>query len=72
MTQYTLAPAAPHEAVAVVGRLLDYFRENALPGERLGEMMERVGVEEVFAAAGLRPLTVAAPPHACRPSPHTP
>ncbi|HOI59219.1 4Fe-4S binding protein [Methanoculleus sp.] len=60
------------EVTGVVGRLLDCYRENALPGERLGEMMNRVGTEEVFAAAGLRPLTVAAPPHACRPSPRTP
>lgn len=46
---------AEDEAVAVVGRLLDCFRENALPGERFGEMMERVGREKVFAAAGMRP-----------------
>ncbi|MDN7013650.1 nitrite reductase [Methanoculleus sp. FWC-SCC3] len=43
------------EAVAIVGRLLGCFRENALPGERFGEMMERVGRETVFAAAGMRP-----------------
>ncbi len=42
-------------ALEIVGRLLDYFRENAQPGERLGELMDRVGVEEVFAAAGMRP-----------------
>ncbi|MDD3857300.1 MAG: 4Fe-4S binding protein [Methanoculleus sp.] len=60
------------EVLPVVERLLDHFRENALPGERFGDMMERVGVEKVFAAVGMRPLTVAAPPHACRPSPRTP
>ncbi|WP_292522004.1 4Fe-4S binding protein [Methanoculleus sp.] len=43
------------EALEVVGRLLDCFRENGLPGERFGEMMERVGRDAVFAAAGLRP-----------------
>ena len=43
------------EALEIVERLLDYFRENAQPGERLGELMGRVGEDEVFAAAGLRP-----------------
>ena len=43
------------EVPGIVGRLLDYFRENAQPGERLGELMGRVGEDEVFAAAGLRP-----------------
>jgi len=47
--------AGEEEGAAVVGRLLDYFRENARPGERLGDLMERAGVEEVFAAAGMRP-----------------
>lgn len=42
-------------ALAIVGMLLDYFRENARPGERLGELMERVGEDEVFAAVGMRP-----------------
>ncbi|KDE55834.1 4Fe-4S binding protein [Methanoculleus sp. MH98A] len=46
---------AEEEAVAIVGRLIDWFRENALPGERFGEMMMRVGRETVFAAAGMRP-----------------
>ncbi|MDN5340311.1 MAG: hypothetical protein PWQ30_1420 [Euryarchaeota archaeon] len=46
---------AKDEAVAVIGRLLEYFRENGLPGERFGEMMERVGEETVFAAVGMRP-----------------
>ncbi|ABN58344.1 MULTISPECIES: 4Fe-4S binding protein [Methanoculleus] len=46
---------AEEEAVAIVGRLIDCFRENALPGERLGEMMERVGTGIIFAAAGMRP-----------------
>ena len=45
---------AEGEALRVIERLLDCFRENALPGERLGDMMERVGVEKVFAAAGLQ------------------
>ena len=43
------------EVPGIVGRLLDYFRENAQPGERLGELMGRVGEDKVFAAAGLRP-----------------
>lgn len=43
------------EALEIVGRLLDYFKNKAQPGERLGELMGRVGVDEVFAAAGLRP-----------------
>lgn len=43
------------EVPVIVGRLLDCFRETALPGERLGETMERVGQDAVFAAAGLRP-----------------
>ncbi|WP_243669382.1 4Fe-4S binding protein [Methanoculleus chikugoensis] len=47
---------AEEEILDTITKLLDYFRENALPGERLGEMMERVGgIEEVFAAAGMRP-----------------
>ncbi len=48
-------PVAGEEAVAIVGRLLDYFAENALPDERFGEMMERAGRERVFRAAGIRP-----------------
>ena len=43
------------EVPGVVGRLLDCFRENARPGERLGEMMARIGEDAVFAAAGMRP-----------------
>ena len=46
---------AEDEAVAIVGKLIDCFRQNALPGERFGEMMERVGGETVFAAVGMRP-----------------
>jgi anaerobic sulfite reductase subunit C len=46
---------AEEEAVTIVGRLIDCFRENALPGERFGEMMERVGTGIIFAAAGTRP-----------------
>lgn len=46
---------AEEEAVAIVGRLIDCFRENALPGERFGTMMERVGTGIIFAAAGMRP-----------------
>lgn len=46
---------AEEEILDTITKLLDYFRENALPGERLGEMMERVGIEEVFAAAGMKP-----------------
>jgi len=46
---------AEEEAPGVVGRLLDYFRENAQPGERLGELMDRVGEDEVFSAVGMRP-----------------
>ena len=43
------------EGLQIVGRLLEYFRENARPGERFGEMMDRVGTEEVFAATGMKP-----------------
>ncbi len=46
---------AEEEILDTVTRLLDYFRENAQPGERLGEMMERVGEDEVFSAARMRP-----------------
>ncbi|WP_332448497.1 4Fe-4S dicluster domain-containing protein [Methanoculleus sp.] len=46
---------AEEEILDTVTKLLDYFKENALPGERLGEMMERVGAEKVFAAVGMRP-----------------
>jgi dissimilatory sulfite reductase (desulfoviridin) alpha/beta subunit len=42
------------EVPVIVGRLLDWFRETALPGERLGETMDRVGEDTVFAAAGLQ------------------
>lgn len=41
------------EILKIVGRLLDYFKENAQPDERLGDLMERVGEEKVFSAAGL-------------------
>ncbi|HOB17448.1 MAG TPA: 4Fe-4S binding protein [Candidatus Methanoculleus thermohydrogenotrophicum] len=46
---------AAEEIPGIVGRLLDYIRENAQPGERLGDLMERMGVDEVFAAAGMIP-----------------
>jgi len=46
---------AEEEVLGIVGKVLESYRERALPGERLGEMMERAGRDAVFAAAGLKP-----------------
>ncbi|MBP2146203.1 dissimilatory sulfite reductase (desulfoviridin) alpha/beta subunit [Methanofollis sp. W23] len=46
-----LVPEA--EAAALVERVIDYFAEHTQEGERLGQMLDRLGQDEVFAALGL-------------------
>lgn len=41
------------EVPALVARVIDYFAEHTQEGERLGQMLERLGEDEVFAALGL-------------------
>ncbi|QYZ78920.1 4Fe-4S dicluster domain-containing protein [Methanofollis formosanus] len=51
-----LAGLVPEEeAPALVGRVIDYFAEHTRQGERLGQMIDRLGQDEVFAALGLEP-----------------
>ncbi|QSZ66952.1 4Fe-4S dicluster domain-containing protein [Methanofollis aquaemaris] len=49
-----LAGLVPEEEVpALVARVIDYFAEHTRKGERLGQMLDRLGPDEVFAALGL-------------------
>lgn len=41
------------EAVDLVERVIGYMEKNAKPGERLGALIERVGMEEVLKGIGL-------------------
>jgi len=41
------------QAVALVGKIIDYYRVNAKPKERIGRMIERLGVEHMEEALGL-------------------
>ena len=43
------------EAVALTERVIDYMERNALPKERLGLLIDRVGWEEFLNAIGLTP-----------------
>lgn len=38
------------QALAKIGQVVDYYRENAQKGERLGKMIERIGFDTVKAA----------------------
>ncbi len=44
---------SPEEAVAVTDRVIDYMERNAKPGERLGKLIDRVGMDEIIKAIGL-------------------
>ena len=41
------------QAVALVGKIIDYYRANAKPKERMGKMIERLGLEHMEEALGL-------------------
>ena len=45
----------PEEAVAMTEKIIDYMEKNAKPGERLGKLIDRVGMDEVLKAIGLQP-----------------
>jgi anaerobic sulfite reductase subunit C len=44
---------SPGEAVAVAEKVIDYMERNAEPGERLGNLIDRVGMEALLKAIGL-------------------
>jgi NAD(P)H-nitrite reductase large subunit len=41
------------QAVALVGKIIDYYRANAKPKERMGKMIERLGLDHMEEALGL-------------------
>ena len=41
------------QAVVLVGKIIDYYRANAMPRERIGKMIERLGLEHMEHALGL-------------------
>lgn len=41
------------QAVALVGKIIDYYRANAKPKERMGKMIERLGLDHMEQALGL-------------------
>jgi NAD(P)H-nitrite reductase large subunit len=41
------------QAVAIVGKVIDYYRANAKPKERMGKMIERLGLDHMEQALGL-------------------
>jgi NAD(P)H-nitrite reductase large subunit len=41
------------QAVALVGKIIDYYRANAKPKERMGRMIERLGLDQMEEALGL-------------------
>lgn len=41
------------EAVAMTEKVIDYMERNAKPGERLGKLIDRVGIDEILKALGL-------------------
>lgn len=43
----------PEEAVLMTEKVIDYMERNARPGERLGKLIDRVGIEEILRAIGL-------------------
>lgn len=56
---------AEEDAIPIVGRLLDCFRENAPPGERVGEMMEPGSEQKTAHCGAVVPCT----PYDSSPSP---
>lgn len=44
---------SPEEAVAMTEKVIDYIERNAKPGERLGKLIDRVGMDEIPKAIGL-------------------
>jgi dissimilatory sulfite reductase (desulfoviridin) alpha/beta subunit len=44
---------SPEEAVAMTEKVIDYMERNAKPGERLGKLIDRVGMSELLKAIGL-------------------
>jgi dissimilatory sulfite reductase (desulfoviridin) alpha/beta subunit len=44
---------SPEEAVTVTEKVIDYMEHNAMPGERLGNLIDRVGMDEFLKAIGL-------------------
>jgi NAD(P)H-nitrite reductase large subunit len=42
------------EALALVDRLVDYYRTNAKPRERMGRMVERIGLGNIQQAVGIQ------------------
>jgi len=43
------------EIVELTGKILDYYRANAMPGERFGDMIERLSLDEVAVGLGMAP-----------------
>jgi len=41
------------QAKALIDKVMDYYAENAKPRERLGRMLERIGIDELKKAVGL-------------------
>jgi NAD(P)H-nitrite reductase large subunit len=41
------------QALAIIDKILEYYRANAKPKERIGRMIERLGLDELEEAAGL-------------------
>jgi dissimilatory sulfite reductase (desulfoviridin) alpha/beta subunit len=46
------------EAIALTGRVIDYMERNALPKERLGMLIDRIGWEEFLNAIGITPQSL--------------
>lgn len=44
---------SPDEAVAMTEKVIDYMERNAKQGERLGKLIDRVGMDEMLKALGL-------------------
>jgi dissimilatory sulfite reductase (desulfoviridin) alpha/beta subunit len=44
---------SPEDAVAMTEKVIDFMDKNAKPGERLGNLIDRVGIEELLKAIGL-------------------
>lgn len=44
---------SPEEAVAMTEKIIDYMGRNAQPGERLGKLIDRVGMDEILKVIGL-------------------
>lgn len=57
-------PVGEEKELAVIGWLFDCLQRNALPGEQFAEAMDRMGMEKVVAAAGMRGKTAPQRPRA--------